>query len=82
MVEAYNIGKKKLRQNKEEVKPDKRAKIEQAQKSQEQKKGKKVVADEGGLTNVNVEEYKVDPSKFEDELNLLKPVGAQVFIQF
>ena len=34
-----------------------------------------------GLTNVNVEESKVDPNKFEERLER-RPVGAQVFIQF
>ena len=33
------------------------------------------------LTNVNAEEYKVNPEEF-DELMPKKPIGAQVFIQF
>lgn len=33
------------------------------------------------LTNVNVEEYKVNPEEFEELLDK-RPVGAQIFIQF
>ena len=33
------------------------------------------------LTNVNVEEYKVNPEEFEELLEK-RPVGAQIFIQF
>ena len=83
MVEAVTLGKRKLRQDKKEVNPGKRAKTTKEQEVQETKnKGKKEKVEDGGLTNVNVEEYKADPQKFEEELNLTKPVGAQVFIQF
>ena len=77
MVEAVALGKKKLRQDKQELNPGKRAKTTKEQEESEtKKKGKKEKVEDGGLTNVNVEEYKADPQKFEEELNLVKPIGA------
>ena len=69
MVEA--IGKKKTRQDKVELQPEKRKKVQEKNKE-----------DDFSLTNINVEEYKADPEKFEEEFNATKPVGTQVFIQF
>ena len=78
MVEAIKVGKKKQRQDKTEAEPNKRPRLSENEEKELQSsgKGKKKKVVDSGLTNINVEEYKADPSRFEEELNLTKPVGT------
>ena len=75
MVESYKPSNK--RQKKEHVHPNETIK-ERLRSNKKEDKAKE--AEDSGLVNVNVEEYKQNPEIFEEELK--QESGTQVIIQF